>query len=362
MNAFIHHWEGLIWLAGAIVAGLVAYYILFMVAKALAGRTKSVIDDSMVKHCRGPMRLIIPVLFCNFLLPLVTLPPETLLLLKQTLSVILIAAVAWLMKRVINIFEDAILNQFKVDVADNLRARQIHTQIQILKKVVVVVVTILALAAILMTFDRVRHLGASILASAGIAGIIVGLAAQRSIATLLAGIQIALTQPIRLDDVVIVENEWGRIEEITLTYVVVRIWDLRRLIVPITYFIEKPFQNWTRISADLLGTVFIYADYTVPIQSIREELKRIVENSELWDRQVCVLQVTNATERTLELRALVSAADSSRAWGLRCEVREKLVDFLQKNYPHALPRVRAEIDEHNDQEIERNFKGGEVTP
>jgi small-conductance mechanosensitive channel len=362
MSTFIQHWAGLIWLAGAIVSGLVAYYVLYTVAKALAGRTKSVIDDSMVKHCRGPMRLIVPVLFCNFLFPLMTLPPETLLLLKQTLSVILIAAVAWLIIRVITIFEDAILNQFKVDVADNLRARQIRTQIQILKKVVVVVVTILALAAILMTFDKVRHLGASILASAGIAGIIVGLAAQRSIATLLAGIQIAVTQPIRIDDVVIVENEWGRIEEIALTYVVVRIWDLRRLIVPITYFIEKPFQNWTRISADLLGTVFLYADYTVPIQSIREELQRIVKDSELWDGRVCGLQVTNATERTMELRALVSAADSSKAWDLRCEVREKLVDFFQKNYPHALPRVRAEIDEHKYQEIESNLKGGEIAP
>ena len=222
--------------------------------------------------------------------------------------------------------------------------------------------TILALAAILMTFDKVRQLGASILASAGIAGIIVGLAAQRSIATLLAGIQIALTQPIRIDDVVIVENEWGRIEEITLTYVVVRIWDLRRLIVPITYFIEKPFQNWTRISADLLGTVFLYTDYTVPIQAVREELRRILEGSEKWDRRVCVLQVTDTTERTVQLRALVSAADSSKAWDLRCEVREKLVDFLQKNYPHALPRVRAEIDEHKQENMEKNFKGGEPTP
>ena len=362
ISTFIQHWEGLIWLAGAIVSGFIAYYIIFKIAKAFAGRTKSVIDDSIVKHCRGPMRLIIPLLFCNFMLPLVTLPPGILLLLKQTLSVLLIGAVAWLLIRVINIFEDAILHQFKVNVADNLRARRIHTQIQILKKVVVVVVTILALAAILMTFDKVRQLGASILASAGIAGIIVGLAAQRSIATLLAGIQIALTQPIRIDDVVIVENEWGRIEEIALTYVVIRIWDLRRLIVPITYFIEKPFQNWTRISADLLGTVFLYTDYTVPIQAVREELRRILEGSEKWDRRVCVLQVTDTTERTVQLRALVSAADSSKAWDLRCEVREKLVDFLQKNYPHALPRVRAEIDEHKQENMEKNFKGGEPTP
>jgi small-conductance mechanosensitive channel len=209
--------------------------------------------------------------------------------------------------------------------------------------VAIVVVGILALAIILMTFEKVRHLGTSILASAGIAGIIIGLAAQQTIATLLAGIQIAITQPIRLDDVVIVEGEWGRIEEITLTYVVVRIWDLRRLVLPITYFLEKPFQNWTRVSAELLGTVFFYVDYTVPVEAIRQELHRIVEGSKFWDQGLCILTVTNATERTVELRALVSAADSSKAWDLRCEVREKLLDFIQKNYPDGLPKVRGEF-------------------
>jgi small-conductance mechanosensitive channel len=196
-----------------------------------------------------------------------------------------------------------------------------------------------------MTFDKVRQLGTTLLASAGIVGIIVGLAAQKSISTLFAGIQLAITQPIRIDDVVIVENEWGRIEEISLTYVVVRIWDLRRLIVPITYFLEKPFQNWTRISADLLGTVFLYVDYTVPVEAVRSELKSILENSKLWDGRVCVLQVTNASERTVELRALMSAADSSSAWELRCEVREKLIAFIRQNYPDALPKVRAELTE-----------------
>jgi len=195
----------------------------------------------------------------------------------------------------------------------------------------------------LMTFEKVRQLGTSILASAGVIGIIVGVAAQRTIATFLAGIQIAVTQPIRIDDVVIVENEWGRIEEITLTYVVVRIWDLRRLVLPITYFIEKPFQNWTRVTADILGTVFIYVDYTVPIQAVREELHRILQNSKLWDKKVWGLQVTNTTEHTVELRALMSAPDASSAWDLRCEVRERLVEFIQKNYPDGLPKVRAEI-------------------
>jgi small-conductance mechanosensitive channel len=191
----------------------------------------------------------------------------------------------------------------------------------------------------------VRQFGTAIIASAGVAGIIVGFAAQKSIATLLAGFQIALTQPIRIDDVVIVENEWGRIEEITLTYVVVSIWDLRRLVLPITYFIEKPFQNWTRTSADILGTVFIHVDYSAPLDELRAELTRILEASPLWDRKVAVLQVTDAKERTLEVRALASARDASAAWDLRCEVREKLIAYLQKNHPGSLPRLRARMED-----------------
>jgi hypothetical protein len=210
--------------------------------------------------------------------------------------------------------------------------------------VAVSVIAIFMLASMLMVFDSVRQFGESILASAGIAGIVVGLAAQRSIAALLAGFQIAMTQPIRLDDVVIVEKEWGRIEEITLTYVVVRIWDLRRLVVPITYFIEQPFQNWTRASADILGTVFLYVDYTVPVDSLRGELTRILQASRFWDGKVNALQVTDAKEQTLEVRALASAADASLAFSLRCEIREQLVGFLQRNYPESLPKVRASFE------------------
>jgi hypothetical protein len=213
----------------------------------------------------------------------------------------------------------------------------------VLKKIAMTVVAIFAIGSTLMVFDSVRQFGASILASAGIAGIIVGLAAQRSIGTLLAGIQIAFTQPIRVDDVVIVENEWGKVEDITLTYVVVRIWDERRLVLPVSYFIERPFQNWTRSTSDLLATVFLHVDYTAPIEALRAELTRVLQASALWDGRVNVLQVTDARERTLEIRALASAADSSRAWDLRCEVREKLVGYLRRTCPDALPRTRAVI-------------------
>ena len=230
-----------------------------------------------------------------------------------------------------------------MDVKDNLAMRKIQTQVRVLKKIAVTLIVIITAASMLTVFDSVRRLGTSILASAGVAGIIVGFAAQRSLATLVAGVQIAFTQPIRLDDVVIVEGEWGRIEEITLTYVVVRIWDLRRMVLPITYFIEKPFQNWTRVSADLIGSVFLYVDYTVQLRVLRSELDRILEASKLWDRKVKVLQVTDAKEQTLELRVLASAADSSSAWDLRCEIREQLVDYLQRNHPGSLPRMRAEL-------------------
>jgi len=200
---------------------------------------------------------------------------------------------SWLLIKTVYVLEDYVVGRFEVDVEDNLRARKIHTQLRVLKRIVIILVGIIALATMLMTFPKVRQLGTTILASAGIIGIVVGMAAQRTIATFIAGLQIAFTQPIRVDDVVIVENEWGRIEEITLTYVVVKIWDLRRLIVPITYFIENPFQNWPRVTADILGTVFLYVDHTVPIDAVREELHRILKASELWDGKVCVLQVTN---------------------------------------------------------------------
>jgi small-conductance mechanosensitive channel len=191
-----------------------------------------------------------------------------------------------------------------------------------------------------MTFESIRAVGVSVLTSAGIAGIILGFSAQKAIGTLLAGIQIAITQPIRIDDVVIVDGEWGRIEEINLTYVVVKIWDKRRLVVPSTYFIENTFQNWTRESADILGTVFIYTDYTVSFDAVREELTRLLKSSPHWDGNVNVLQVTDVKERTIELRALMSAKDSGTAWDLRVFIREKLIAFLQEKYPESLPKTR----------------------
>lgn len=264
-------------------------------------------------------------------------------LLDHILRPLLMLAFGWLSMRFVTVAEDMVLRQYQVNETDNLRARRVITQTTFLKKIAIGGIAVLTLGLILMTFETVRQLGTSILASAGVVGLVVGLAAQRYIGNLLAGLQIAFTQPIRLDDVVIVENEWGKIEEIALTYVVVQIWDLRRLVVPISYFIEKPFQNWTRVTSDLLGSVFLYLDYTVPIQPIRDELTRILEKTPEWDGKTCVVQVTNTTERSMEVRALMSSSDASKLWTLRCVVREKLIDYIQKQYPRCLPRIRTEI-------------------
>ncbi len=258
-------------------------------------------------------------------------------------SIMFVAAITWALIALIRTVKNNFLKRFDLSVADNLRMRKLHTQYNILEKILIFIIIVIALGITLMQFEAVKSIGISIFASAGIAGLILGLAAQKALGTILAGLQIAITQPIRLDDVVIVENEWGWIEEINLTYVVIRIWDKRRLVVPSTYFLERAFQNWTRTSADILGTVFIYTDYTIPIQAIREELTRLLESNPYWDKKVNVLQVTNAREHTLELRALMSAASSPDAWELRVIVREKLVEFIQENHPECLPKTRVSM-------------------
>jgi small-conductance mechanosensitive channel len=348
-KGILQYWEELALvigtIGGALALGLVIHYLLFKAWEHLAKKTQTILDSSILKHCLGPSRVILPILMVHFSLPLIDVFPKYMGIFEKVFILLLIVSMAWLTIKLTYVFEDILLSRFRIEGQDNLKARKINTQIQIFKKVVGVTVGIIALATILMTFDKLRHLGTSILASAGVIGIVVGIAAQHSIGALLASLQIAITEVINLDDVVIVENEWGWIEEINLTYVVVRTWDMRRLILPITYFLQKPFQNWTRLSTDLLGTVFLYVDYTVPVQAVREELYRILKNSKLWDGRTCGLQVTNATEHTVELRALMSATDSSNAWDLRCEVREKLIEFIQKNYLHGLPKVRAEVSE-----------------
>jgi small-conductance mechanosensitive channel len=312
--------------------------------ESIAARSEAAWDNVVLPIAGRAVRRLLPLLALILAAPVLAVSPTLQVIFRNSMSLVLIAVVAFILGQVVEAAASVVLAKHRIDVADNLHARGIYTQVTVLRRAAHVVIAVFALASMLMVFESVRQFGASILASAGVAGIVVGLAAQRSIGALLAGFQIALTQPIRVDDVVIVEQEWGRVEEITLTYVVVRIWDLRRLVVPITYFLEKPFQNWTRTSANLLATVYLHADYTVPVAELRAELSRILDRSPRWDRKVNVLQVTDSKERTIELRALASAADAGTAWDLRCEVREGLVDFLQKNHPDCLPRLRATFE------------------
>ena len=333
-----------------VLVGVIGHFFVYRILLALTRRTKSTMDNLFVKHCYRPLQWIAVLFVIRLFLPL-KLSEEYLTIAKQGLSLLFIGLISFLLIKTTYVLDGYVINRFDIDQKDNLRARKVRTQLNVLKRIVIIVVSLLALGMMLMTFEKVRQLGTTILASAGIIGIVVGMAAQRTIGTFIAGLQIAFTQPIRIDDVVIVENEWGRIEEITLTYVVVKIWDLRRLVVPITYFIEKPFQNWTRCTADLLGTVYVHVDYTVPVDVVRAELQKILKDSELWDGKVCVLQVTNTSEHAIELRALMSASDASTAWNLRCYVRERLIEFIQKNHPESLPKLRASFHQLPEKQV-----------
>ncbi len=334
------------WLSApaALILGLAAGLLLLALLKNRLVRVFPSLGgvSSLLNKVRTPVLAFLPVFFLRIILPALRLPAAAEEIVGPLLNAWLVVALAWAAIRGAGLARDVVMSRYRLDEKDNLKARAVYTQIQVLERIVIFGVVVIAIAAILMSFDRVRQLGVSILASAGIVGLVVGLAAQKTIGSVLAGLQIAITQPIRIDDVLIVEGEWGRVEEITLTYVVVAIWDQRRLVVPITYFLEKPFQNWTRRTAQLLGTVLIQTDYTVPVEEVRAELLRILEGTELWDRRVAGLSVVETGERTVQLRALMSAVDSGSAWNLRCLVREELLGYLQKNHPESLPRLRIE--------------------
>ena len=330
----------LVLLAAAMAAGLLLATALLALAEHLETAGDRDIDRALVEHLRAPLRLLLPTLGARLALPAAPLGGVLSALVGHVLALLLIVALAWMVLGLVEAAARVVSDRFRMDVPDNLAARQVQTQIQILRRVAWVVVGVTALAASLMTFPDIRRLGISLFASAGVAGLVIGLAARPTLSNLVAGVQLALTQPVRLDDVVIVEGEWGRIEEIRLTYVVVRIWDERRLVVPTSYFLESPFQNWTRTSAELLGTAYLHVDYSLPVEETREELGRILGKTDLWDGRAWALQVTGATERTLELRALVSARDAGQAWELRCHVRERLVAWIREHHPGALPRLR----------------------
>lgn len=344
---FMQNWQNLLWSAGtivvAIVVALLARALVLWVLRRLTRRKGALLGQSLVKHGERPTRWIFPLLAVLSVLPGLPLPPELMSALEHITGLGLIAAIAWLAILLVQITSDILAGRYRTDVADNLAARRIQTQFQMLHRIVVVMVIVITLAIMLMTFPAIKHIGMSILASAGLASLVVGMAMKGTLSNLIAGVQIAFAQPFRLEDAVVVEGEWGWVEEITTMYVVVRIWDLRRLVLPLSYFLDHPFQNWTRTSADLLGYTYLYTDYSVPVDAVRGELRRICESSKLWGGKVCIVQVSDSDAHTMQLRALMDANNSSDAWDLRCLVREKLICFLQQNFPGSLPRYRGEL-------------------
>ncbi|MCV9385719.1 mechanosensitive ion channel family protein [Reichenbachiella ulvae] len=294
-----------------------------------------------------PLLVLLFFLFSTSIISVVDQPvvDELLVYWMPIRRIMIVLSVAWVLIVLAKLGKSILLKHYDVSIEDNLTSRKVHTQIRVLYKILVFFITLISAGMILISFEGIRQIGLGLFASAGVAGIILGFAAQKVLGLLLAGLQIAFAQPFRIDDAVIIENEWGWIEEINLTYIVVRIWDKRRLVVPTTYFLEKPFQNWTKSSAEIIGSVFIHTDYTIPFDALRDELDRILAATELWDGKVKVLQVTDAKEFSVESRILVSAKNSPTAWDLRVHVREKLISFIQKEYPESLPKTRIQIKE-----------------
>lgn len=331
-----------LWFGFLICLALVIHRIIIVLLRHVIDNNG--IGQSILKRTNIPIGFAFILLAITFGLQSVDMNSKAIVFLHQVTKIGLIGLIGWTAILTINSIAETIQYRRRIDVEDNLDARRIHTQIQILRRALLITIFLLTSGAILMTFPEVQTFGVSLFASAGIAGLIMGFAARPILSNLIAGVQIALTQPIRIDDVVIVEGEWGWIEEITSTYVVIRIWDLRRLIIPLSHFIEKPFQNWTRESASIIGTVTWHLDYTAPIDRMRVKLKELLRDHSLWDKEVANIQVIGAEQSTIIVRALVSAKNSSQAWDLRCDIREQMLTWLQEEHPMALPRLRTNIE------------------
>ncbi len=335
--------RGLLLLLLALAIAWSLHSLLHALLRRIVRKHASFLVETVAARTSRPVRL-------SFLLLAVAIvSPELRLMawgsgaLHHALEVGWIVAIAWLLVGLLDAMNALVEHRLPENREDNVRARRTRTQVHLLRQMLVGLTWFTALAAVLMTFPTIRTIGAGLFASAGLAGLAVGIAARPTLSNLIAGIQIAITEHIRLDDAVVVEGEWGRVAEVSTTYVVVRLWDLRHMIVPLSYFIEKPFQNWTRYSSELIGAVLLYLDYTVPVAQVREEFGRILASSPLWDGRVKSVQVTDMKEHTVEVRLLMSAANPPATFDLRCEVREKLIEYLQRNHPGAFPRVRASI-------------------
>lgn len=330
-------------LVGAAIAGLVVHAVLFRLLRRLAALERMPRLTAALDAAYQPLRVVVVPLALLAALPAVALPPQVDEAAARVLGILLVAAVGWALVRMTDAaFVVLLANTVKAGESD-VETRRRRTQLNLFRRLTALTIGLITGGLVLTAIPAVRSIGLSLFASAGVAGIVVGIAARPMMENLIAGVQIAITQPIRIGDVVVVEGEWGHVEEISSTYVVIEVWDLRRLVVPLSYFLEKPFQNWTRLSTEIIQPVTLYVDYTVPVEALREALHDILKASPLWDGRVWNLQVTDLKERTMELRALVSATDAGRVWDLRCLVRERLLAFMQERFPEALPRTRIEL-------------------
>lgn len=330
---------------GWVVAEVIQYALRTTVRRMDATNGAGVFLTGVVRRAHIPTQLLLLLIGARFGLVLSPGVDGWRPAVLHGLLVAIIVAGGWLLAAALQAVADTVKAQFRLDVPDNLAARRAHTQVTILRRLGISVVSLLTLALALTTFEQVRTVGATVLASAGVAGVIAGLAAQSMLGNVFAGLQLVFGNALHIDDVVVVEGEWGRIEEITLAYVVVSIWDQRRLILPTSYFTNTPFTNWTRQNSEILGTVELSVDWTVPVPEMRAELERYVRDHPLWDGRAVGLQVTDAVGTTATVRALISAADGGKAWNLRCDVREHLIEWVRTNHPHALPRMRADVSE-----------------
>jgi len=351
----------------AVLVGLITHRLVFRLLERFT-RSMGPFQQSLVRQLFGPARLAIIIAALSVAANLIPLTPPQASILRSGLLICFIALLGWCAETALDIWTTLYLRRFKLDSEDNMLARKHVTQTRILRRATDILIVLLTIGSALMTVDGVRQYGVSLLASAGAAGIVVGLALQPLLKNLLAGIQLAIAQPIRIEDAVIVEGEWGNVEDITATYVVVRLWDWRRMILPLSYFIEKPFQNWTRDGAALIGTVMIYLDYTIPVDALRRKVEEIAQSSKLWDRKIVNVQVTDFKDATMEVRILVSASNAPRTFDMRCEMREKLINYLQATYPNCLPRQRAEFAADNLQRAflrdgqENSYGNGHAEP
>lgn len=326
----------------AAVIGLIISVILIKVIKITAAKKEWSAVRAISANLTSVLYFFVPLFLVTAALKTYSLSYKDYYFTFTISKVLLIAVTTWLMTRIVVIIEKVLIDQLDFSSPDNNQARRLFTKIKFVKRIVIIMIIIVGISVLLLSFESVRQYGVGILTSAGIFSVIIGFAAQKSLANLMAGIQIAFTQPIKIDDVVIVEGEWGRIEEINLTYVVVNIWDLRRIVLPITYFIETPFQNWTRNDSALIGTAFFHLNYHTPVSKLREKLRDILDQTPLWDGKSWALQVTDTQGQLMVVRALMSARNSSETFDLRCFVREKMIEFISEAYPEALPSHRIE--------------------